>query len=533
MKFRYISLIVVVLMAMISSCKEKDAVYDDPYSGGIAPLGIIVDPQQVPSPAEGVAGTTVTIAASGLIPHKDKLSFLFNGQTADIIEITETEIKVKVPGKASSGITSFVVDGQLVFGPKFSVLGFVNLDPTFKAVNGTSGPIYRALEVTGGNWMLLGDFDNYDNKGVVKRINRIVRTLPNGTWDRSLQSASGSNGALFDMATLSSQYYIVGGFSGYAQRGDGINNITRISTAGVIDTVFATTYTGRLKFATAFNGGTDGLIEHVYAYQNKIIATGNFRYYLSRRYNQPSKTLKDSTIIDSVDVRQLVRFNRDGSLDKTWRFDPEATGYKGLKGKSLPGGTGRLSTMMHTDGRIVAYGQFSKFDDVAAGYIVRLNADGTIDNSFNVGAGADYYINHVSYNAITKKYVVVGVFKNFNGKPALSLLLLNEDGSIDETFKAKIFTGGFPSYAKQLSDGLIVLGGDFKTYDGVNRQGFCILDTKGELAPGYNTIGNLLGYITDVQETTSEDDKRALLIVGRFSVFDNEPAYNIVRVTME
>ena len=533
MRFRYFTLLVVLLIASVSSCKKTDTVYDDPYSGGVAPLGIVVDPQQVPSPAAGVAGTTVTIAATGLMAHKDNLGFLFNGQVAEIVKITDSGIEVKVPGKASSGITSFIVDGQLVFGPKFTVLGLVKLDATFKVVNGTNGPISRALEVTGGNWFLLGDFTNYDNKGVVKAINRIVRILPNGTLDRSLQSASGSNGTLRDMAILNSQYYIGGGFSGYAQRGDGINNITRIATTGVIDTVFATTYTGRLKFATAFNGGTDGSIENVYSYQNKIIATGDFRYYLSRRYDQPSRNLKDSTILDSVDVRQLVRFNQDGSLDKTWRFDTEAIGYKGLKGKSLPGGTGRLSTIMHADGKIVAYGQFAKFDDKAAGYIVRLNADGTIDNSFNVGTGADYYISNVNYNDITKKYTIVGAFKNFNGVPVVSMLLLNYDGSIDDTFKPKVFTGGFPSYAKQLKDGLIVVGGDFKTYDNVNRQGFAILDAKGELADGYNTIGNVLGYISDVKETKSEDNKRALLIVGRFSVFDNQPAYNIVRVTLE
>lgn len=533
MKFRYFTLLVVLLIASVSSCKKTETVYDDPYSGGVPPLGIVVDPQQVPSPAAGVAGTTVTIAATGLMAHKANLGFLFNGQVAEIVKITDSEIEVKVPGKASSGITSFIVDGQLVFGPKFTVLGLVNLDRTFKSVNGTNGQINRALEVTGGNWFLLGDFTNYDNKGVVKAINRIVRILPNGTLDRSLQSGSGSNGTLRDMATLNSQYYLGGSFSGYAQRGDGISNITRIATNGVIDTVLATTYTGRLKFATAFNGGTDGSIDRVYSYQNKIIATGDFRYYLSRRYDQPSRKLKDSTILDSVDVRQLVRFNQDGSLDKTWRFDKEAIGYRGLKGKSLPGGTGRLSTIMHTDGKIVAYGQFAKFDDKPAGYIVRLNADGTIDNSFNVGTGADYYINNINYNEITKKYTVVGNFKNFNGVPAVSMLLLNYDGSVDETFKTKIFTGGFPTYAKQLKDGLIVVGGDFKTYDNVNRQGFAILDAKGELADGYNTIGNVLGYITDVKETKSEDNKRALLIVGSFYVFDNQPAYNIVRVTLE
>lgn len=534
MKFKYISLLIVLVAVLISNCKEEATVFEDPYKGGVAPLGITVNPQQIPVPASGIAGTTVTIVAKGLMPHKAKLSFLFNGEKAEILEVTETGIKVKVPSKASSGITSFVVDGQLVFGPQFTVTGFVNLDPTYKVVSGTNAIVMKAFEVTGGNFFLLGDFTNFDNKGVVRPINRIVRTFPDGTLDRSLQSGSGANGILSDMTVLNNQYYITGGFSGYAQRGDGINNITRISTAGVIDTTFADTYTGRLKFTPTFNGGTDGGINSVYTYQNKIIATGDFRYYISRRYNQPSRSLRDSTIIDSVDVRQLVRFNTDGSLDKTWRFDANAIGYKGLKGKSLPGGNGRLSSLMHTDGKILAYGQFAKFDDTPKGYIVRLNADGTIDQSFNAGgAGADNYIFHVSYNETTNKYIAIGIFKTFNGKPAVNMVLLNYDGSVDESFAPKVFAGGRPSFAKQLSDGLIVVGGDFKTYDGVSRQGFLIVNAKGELAPGYNTTGNLLGFITNVNETRSADNKRALLVVGYFSVFDNKPASNIVRVTLE
>ena len=534
MKFKYISVLVVLVAILISSCKEKESVFEDPYKGGVAPLGISINPQQLPVPASGMAGTTVTITAKGLMPHKVKLNFLFNGEKAEIVEITESGIKVKVPARASSGITSFVVDGQLVFGPQFTVTGLVNLDPTFKVVSGTNGIIMKAIEVTGGNFFFLGDFTNYDNKGIVKPIRRIVRTFPDGTLDRSLQSGDGSNGILNGMAILNNQYYIAGGFSGYAQRGDGINNITRISSAGVIDTTFADTYLKRLKFTTTFNGGTDGPINSVYAYQNKIIATGDFRYYLSRRYNQPSSSLRDSTIIDSVDVRQLVRFNTDGSLDKTWRFDANALGYKGIRGKSLPGGNGRLSSLMHTDGKLLAYGQFVKFDDASKGYIVRLNADGTIDQSFNAsGVGADNYIFHVSYNETTNKYIATGIFKTFNGKSAVNIVLLNYDGSVDESFVPKPFAGGRPSFAKQLSDGLIVVGGDFKAYDGVNKQGFLILNAKGELAPGYNTTGNLLGAIIDVNETKSADNKRALLIIGNFFVFDNKPVSNIVRVTLE
>jgi len=535
MKFKYIRLLVVLIAVLYSSCKKKETTFDDPYQGGISQLGIDVDPQQVPSPAAGVAGSVIEIAATGLLAHKDKLDFLFNGEKAEIVGVTDAGIKVKVPGRASSGITAFVVDGQLVFGPNFTVLGFVNRDRTYKVVSGTNGPVMKAIEVAGGSFLLLGNFTNFDNKGVVKPINRIVRTLPDGTYDRTLQSGSGANGTLTGMAVLNNQWFIAGGFSGYAQRSDGISNITRISNAGVIDTVQVATYTNKVRFVPKFNGGVDGYVRSVYAFNNKIIATGDFRYYLSRQYDQPSYLYKDSTVIDSVDVRQLVRFNADGTLDKTWRFDTNAIGYKGLPGKSFPGGTGRLYSLMHTDGKILAYGQFTKFDNVSVGYITRLNADGTIDPTFNQGkAGADDYIEHISYNEALKKYIVVGRFKTFNGKPYKNMVLLNEDGSVDESFTPKVFDGGTPYFAKQLSDGLCVISGDFKTYDGVSRQGFLIVNNKGELAPGYNTIGNLLGtMVNDVVETKSADNKRALLIVGEFYRFENQPTNNIVRVTLE
>lgn len=531
--FKYISLSMILATVVFTGCKEKEASFEDPYQGGVAPLGIKIDRQQIPVPSVGMAGTVITFKATGLVPHKDKVQFLFNGEKAEITEITEAGIKAKVPGRASSGVTAFVIDGQLVFGPNFTVTGFVKKDPTFKVVAGTDGPVDKIYELAGGNLLLLGGFQNYDNKGIVKPINRIVRIFPDGTWDRSLLSGPAANGDLYGMAVVNSQWYLGGAFSGYAQRG-GINNITRVSNQGTIDTMIQETYTKKLIYVPTFNGGTDGAITEIYAYNNKIIATGNFKYYVSRRYDQPSRQLKDSTVIDTVDVRQLVRFNTNGTLDKTWRFDPNATGYGGKKGKSWPGSNGYIRTIMHSDGKILVHGNFTKFDDQPAGYITRLNADGTIDPTFNPGgAGADFVVSYASYNEVTKKYLLCGTFKKFNGVAAESLVMLNYDGSVDQSFVPKKFVGGFPDFTKQLSDGLCLIGGYFKTYDGVNRQGFLILTDKGEIADGYNNVGNLLGKINNVFETKSADNKRALLIAGSFFIFDNLETHNIVKVTLE
>ncbi|MHA4894985.1 DUF5008 domain-containing protein [Pedobacter sp. PWIIR3] len=539
MKFKYTSLVIVAAGLLIGGCKDKGTDFPNPYDGGKSALGIVTNEQQIPVPESGEVGTTVKIAVTGAKSYFDKgeLVFQFNGEKADIVSVDAAGITVKVPTRASTGVTTFKVGNELVFGPLFTVTGKVKVDPTWKSTIGADNTVVKAYRLPDNNIMIMGDFQNYDNKGIVKPIRRYTRLLKDGTWDRTFQPGAGANGTVNDMVILNGKYYIAGDFSGYAQRGGDISKITQINSTGVIDTIGVTTYLKKTKYVSPFNGGVDKVIRSLYTFNGKLIATGDFNYYLSRRYDQSSYTYKDSTVIDSVDVRQLVRFNSDGTLDKTWRFLPNAPGYKGILGKSLPGGTGRLMSIMHTDGRILCYGEFPKFDDATVGRIIRLMADGTIDPTFNAGgAGADDNISSVSYNATTNKYVVVGRFKTFNGVPALNMVQLNYDGSVDVSFKPKAFIGGQPYFVKQLSDGLSVVAGDFKTYDGVSRSGFVIVDKTGELAAGYNTIGNVIGStqkLNDVLEMQSEDGKRALLLMGRFNTFDSRPYNNIIRVTIE
>jgi hypothetical protein len=537
MNLKHTYLFIALFAVLVSGCKEDKEVFENPYADGKPQLGIVTNAQQIPSPASGLAGTIVSIAATGLMEHKDNLTFQFNGENAKIIDVSAAGIQVEVPAQASSGITSFTVNGQLVFGPNFTVLGKVKLDPTFNTIIGTNGTVIKGIPLPTGNILLLGNFTNYDNKNIIQRIGRITRIFPDGTWDRSLLSGGGANGELRGLASLGGFYYLGGAFTGYAQQGSGINRITRITTAGVIDTMAVTTYEKKTRYVPTFNGGVNGGINSLYTFGGKLIATGDFNFYLRRRFDQPTVKYKDSTIIDSTDVRQLARFETDGKLDSNWRFDKKAVGYRGSLGKSLPGGNGRLLSLMHEDGKILCYGQFTTFDNANVGRIIRLNADGTIDQSFNAGgAGADDFIDQITYDKTLNKYMVVGRFRTFNGKSSPNMVVLNLDGSVDASFTPLTFGSGQPYYAKQLSDGLIVVTGDFRNYGGVVRNGFLILKPDGKLAEGYNTIGNVSGSsqkFFDVYETKSADGKRALLIMGSFNSFDNLPRNNIVRVTLE
>ncbi|MNQ86667.1 hypothetical protein D3C85_1018660 [compost metagenome] len=111
--------------------------------------------------------------------------------------------------------------------------------------------------------------------------------------------------------------------------------------------------------------------------------------------------------------------------------------------------------------------------------------------------------------------------------------MLKPDGSLDEGFVAKKFNGPGANFAKLLDDGLMVVSGYFNNYNGVSRNGFMILNNKAELAPGYNATGLFDGFLSDVIETRSDDNKRALLLIGFFGKFNNENINNITRVVLE
>lgn len=535
MKRKFLLLLVLFSGIVITACKKDVEFYSEPYMDGKGTIGVIFDRTVSPSPNIGKPGDEVTFRVQGLEKFKDKAIFKVNGEIAEVTDISENEVKIKIPAFASSGVTSLTIDDIVVFGPTFEVDGIIRIDPTWAATIGSNGAIINRFVTPDEKVIYVGSFTNYENKGLVRPINRLVRTFRNGSYDVSWRTGRGANGTLNSILEMDDRYFIAGSFSGYDQRTDNISNITSLHIHGAVDTMGVEPFrridqSDTIKYYPTFNGGFNSSISELYEDNGKIIATGNFRYYVSRQYDKPNfMETQDTVILDSIEIRHLARLNLDGTLDETFRFKD---------GKAFSGGNGNIKTFRHEEGalegKIMVYGEFSKFDDRDVGYVLRLNPDGTVDETFNVGGeGADYYVNNLSYNEKTKKYSLTGNFQTFNGVQSSRMVVLNEDGTVDESFKPRSFGKGTPSFVQQLDDGLFIVSGVFNQYDGVSRQRFMILNPDGSLHPELNTTGQFNGYLNKVIETESEDGKRALLLLGSFSRFDNKEVSNIVRIIIE
>src|SRR5690606_5852852 len=196
---------------------------------------------------------------------------------------------------------------------------------------------------------------------------------------------------------------------------------------------------------------------------------GDFRYHIHRTYGKPNYLeTRDSVILDSTEIRSVALLNLDGSLDKTFRFSG---------GKAFAGANGPTKGFYHKTGSLkgktVIYGSFTSFDSEAHGYIVRLNADGTVDKTFNVGKGASYKVESVTYNEMTGEYMMTGDIKNINEINTTKLVMLNTNRTIDDTYKVKaINEDSNTRYALQLEDGFIEVSGDFLSNYGIARTNF-------------------------------------------------------------
>jgi uncharacterized delta-60 repeat protein len=91
------------------------------------------------------------------------------------------------------------------------------------------------------------------------------------------------------------------------------------------------------------------------------------------------------------------------------------------------------SVAIQADGKILIWGQFSTYKWVASNQIARLNTDGSRDTSFNIGIGFDNQVYKIIPQA-DWKILMGGVFNTYKWAVVGRIIRLNSDGSRDNSF---------------------------------------------------------------------------------------------------
>jgi len=149
----------------------------------------------------------------------------------------------------------------------------------------------------------------------------------------------------------------------------------------------------------------------------------------------------------------LARLNQDGSLDNT--FNPDT----GLNGSVR-------AIAIQPDGKIVIGGVFTNVNGTALNHVARLNVDGSVDNSFAVGVGANDTVMALAIDS-QGRILVGGEFSQASGVTRNRLTRLNADGTVDPSINFGAGANNFVATITLQPDDQIIIGGGFTSYDGV------------------------------------------------------------------
>lgn len=384
----------------------------------------------------------------------------------------------------------------------------------------------------------------YNNNYTFGDINIFSTTTPNYGINTTFVSGTGFNGATFSSATPN--YLFVGGnYSNY--NGTTAFGISKINAnSGVIDTTFAT------------NSGTGfDLVVYAIAIQSdgKILAVGGFTTYNGNTANSIVRINTNGTIdgtfvtgtgfdnyatyvliqsdgkilvggqfgsYNGTTSSGLIRLNTDGSVDATLNV---GTGF--LDTFSLSGGVNTMA--LQTDGKILVGGSFEQYNGVTNNKIIRINTNGSVDSSFNIGTGfLPLNVGIINTIAIQTdgKVLVGGNFTSYNGTAANDIIRLNSNGSVDTSFVYGTgFNGTNGLYIIALqSNGQILAGGDFTQYNGSNYNEIIRLNTNGSIDTSWivGTGFGIGGIVLDIEIYSN-----TIFVTGGFTSFNGTPQGNI------
>src|SRR6266436_2522438 len=180
------------------------------------------------------------------------------------------------------------------------------------------------------------------------------------------------------------------------------------------------------------------------------------------------------TFANTVFRNRIARFNFNGSLDTT--FDP-GTGADGEI----------TAAVLQPDGRIVVAGRFTSFNGFTHNGICRLNANGSVDQTFGLGNG----INNPAALALALqsdgRIIVGGQFSQIDLTQRFNLARLNTNGSVDLSFDPLNGPSGDVNAIVIQPAGAIIIGGTFIGYNGFARGGIARVLANGVLDPSFDS----------------------------------------------
>jgi uncharacterized delta-60 repeat protein len=223
----------------------------------------------------------------------------------------------------------------------------------------------------------------------------------------------------------------------------------------------------------------------------------------------------------------LARLNANGTLDNSFQAVITSTSVG-----SPASAVNRV--VAQPDGKILIGGDFNLVNKVAIRNFARLNEDGSLDTTLSIGSGFDNIVSAIALQP-DGKILVGGNFFQFNGTSQRGLLRLNSDGSRDTSFTAVISTSFINTINTilLLPNGQFFIQGGFNQVNGLLRRGLAKLNSDGSVDPSFVEPGTYSSFNGMSSFALRPDGK--IYIGGSFEIrVNNQPVcQNLCRVNAD
>ncbi len=350
----------------------------------------------------------------------------------------------------------------------------------------------RAITQIGNELLIAGYFNLIINR--IFQKNRILKFNSNYIEDTTFQVGEGFNNYIQNIMQHGENYLVSGWFSSFnSQPSTGLELLTPTGS--------------RVSTFNLGNGFQFGAGPQIYAIDidtsGNILATGRYTAF----NDKPSPT--------------LIIVNKNGQ-----KITPDITTFPGY-GANNSGQALKIDYL----NRVYFGGLFTAYGSSSVTRITRLNPDTlTVDNTFNTGTGLVLASNLVGRLDIDRnnKLYVTGDFTSYNGTSISRILRLNTDGSLDNTFSVGTGFDAATRGCLVLDDGKVIVWGAFRTYNGTTANGIVRLNTEGTSDNSFNTG---LGIVGTVYDCCQDGDQ--IIASGTITAYNNTPVANIVRINYD
>jgi uncharacterized delta-60 repeat protein len=414
------------------------------------------------------------------------------------------------PGSGTDRIVHSVVvqpDGRVLIGGNFTAVNATNrermarlnadgtVDSSFHPGAALNGTVASLAVQPDGKTLIGGAFTSVNGTS----RNRIARLNPNGSLDRGFEPGLEFDGALNptveSVVPQADGRVLIGGVTELTAIGTNPPvSLARLYPDGTVDSGFSPPDAGPFVHAIALQA--DGKL---------LIGTG----------------------LTWGEVDEVIRLDADGSRDAV--FNAQVTGPVGSIGDAV------ISLTIQPDGKVLA-GGYSVYpgEELYRPLLNRLHADGTRDTSFEQLEGEEFYPTVILTMALQPdgKVLVGGDFTLVKGASRNGIARLNADGTLDHTFDPGTGIGTGTDELSNVNgilvqpDGRILIGGWFSTFNGTVRNGIARLNADGSLDTSFNPGAGADGVVRAI--ALQADGK--MLIGGDFTTVNGVPCRGVARL---